>query len=209
MGTWNLLFPSHISPPLPHECDYLVACRWDGAWKMPFRSSVSHPGPSWCLGPGNWWGGGGCLLQCVGCGSTSGFSSLDAGSMPTPVVWNNNVCRQYQNPLWGAAGWESLFERICSVPGKRTFCVFHCTHAVYLDSPSVLPWALCPAIIQGSGCLLSIRLCSSSVHQTLILPFASSETHLFSTEAQFKLFKYSSCSPGPSERKPAGIFLTS
>ena len=92
---------------------------------MPFRSSVSHPGPSWCLGPGNWWGGGGCLLQCVGCGSTSGFSSLDAGSMPTPVVWNNNVCRQYQNPLWGAAGWESLFERICSVPGKRTFCVFH------------------------------------------------------------------------------------
>ena len=93
--------------------------------------------------------------------------------------------------------------------GPFAYFIFHCTHAVYLDSPSVLPRALCPAIIQGSGCLLPIRLCSSSVHQTLILPFASSETHLFSTEAQFKLFKYSSCSPGPSERKPAGIFLTS
>ena len=126
-----------------------------------------------------------------------------------PLLCETKTSVDNTKTLCGGRLVENHCWRGAAVPGKTTFCVLHCTHAVYLDSPSVSPRALCPAIIQGSGCLLSIRLLSSSVHQTLILPFASSETQLFSTEAQFKLFKYSSCSPGPSERKPAGILLTS
>ena len=98
-----------------------------------------------------------------------------------PLLCETKTSVDNTKTLWGggASGWKSLFERICSVPGKMTFCVFHCTHAVYLDFPPALPLAPCPAIIQGLGCLLPISLLSSSGHQTFISPLPP-QKHIFS-----------------------------
>lgn len=96
-----------------------------------------------------------------------------------------------------------------SASRKTVFCVLYYTYSGYLDFTSFLLLALCRAIIQGLGCWLSFILYSFSAHQTFILPFTPSDTHSFPVETQFKLLQDYFCSPGPSELKHVGIFLTS
>ena len=156
------------------------------------------------------WGGGGCLVHCVGCGGISGFFSLDAGSMPTPVVWNKNFCRQYQNPLGRGGVWLKITVRedLLSPWEDDLLCISLHTCCLFRFS-SRLATSPMPSHHPGLRMLIAYQsaliLRSSNIHFT----FASSETHLFSMEAQFKLFKYSSGSPGPSELNPSGSFLTS
>lgn len=126
-GTWNLLFPSHISPPLPHEV--LLSCGMQVEWSLEnaFLDSVSHPGPSWCLGPGH------SLMRGRGpsralCGVWRHLWILLAGCRQHayPCCVKHDVCRQYQNPLRagvGASGWESPFEDVPSPWEDDLLCI--------------------------------------------------------------------------------------
>ena len=151
-------------------------------------------------------------MHCGVCGSISGFAPLDAGSTPSPPkLCETEMSADNAKTLWGAK--SPLVENHCSRGSAQSWQNYLlCTllHIFWLFRfPFFLPLTLYPVIIQGLGCLLSVILLSFSVHQTFILPFTSSETHSFPLETQFKLFEDSSCSPGPSDLKPLGIFLTS
>lgn len=91
------------------------------------RAAFLTLGPPDVLGQVSlWWGGGGHLVHCVGCGGISGSSLLDAGSTPTPVVWNTTSVDNTKTLCgrgWGASGWESPFEDVPSPWEDDLLCI--------------------------------------------------------------------------------------